>query len=249
MNEQEIRQAYQAAAEQETPSADLVNKTLLKMHEELEMMEVEKVKPRVSPAERIHTCFSAIKSNARVMITAGIACAAALCLLVLRPEAGLRISSVTYQEDMRMMNVYRSTAVEPLLPGWMETMDRFMQSSEKLKRTSYQFSDFAYDGDAPVLWAAFSTYDAPVRMQVTVSNFRPALYETLSKTEPNDIDGKAVYIGRDAALGDGFAVWEEGAEQYVQIRFTGGRDDDIRKGIEEIMKLPFESVAKGGKEN
>lgn len=249
MNEHEIRRVYQAAAEQETPSAELVNKTLLKMHEELEKMEAEKVNPRVSPAEKIRAYFSDMKMKSRFMMTAAIACTAALCLIVLRPEAGLRISSMTYREDMRMMNVYRSKEAEHLLPEWNETMDRFMQSAGNLKRTSYQFSDFAYDEDAPVLWAAVSAYDAPARMQVTISNFRPALYETLGNTEPNDMGGKAVYIGKDDALGDSFAVWEEHGGRFVQIRFTAGRDDDIRKGIEEIMKLPFASIEESEKED
>ena len=161
-------------------------------------------------------------------------------------ESGFRL--MTEEADV----VFHDTAeeaAEVLLPEWSETMDRFTQSAEHLKRTSYQFADFAYDEDAPVLWAAVSTYDAPVRMQVTVSNYKPALYETLLNTEPNDMDGKAVYIGRDDALGDSFAVWEEGGERYVQIRFTGAGDDDIRKGIEEILKLSFESIAESGKES
>jgi len=249
MNEQEVRKIYKNVTEKETPSAELVSLTLSKMHKELEA--IEKEKRRISFFEKMNSYFSRIKTQSRWMLTAGIACTAALCLIVLRPETTLRMNTIIYQEDMRMLNAYRSDAAELILPQWRDRMDRIMQSTGGLKRTSYQFVDFSYDEDAPILWAAIAEYDVPVKMQVTVSNFQPALYEVMESADPNDIEGRTVYLGKDASLGDCFAIWKENDEWFIQVRFVDGIDKDhqIKKGIEEILNLPFESISGNEEEN
>ena len=242
MNNQDIRQACRTAAEQEGPSAELVSSTLLKMHEELEKIEAEK--NTVSPLEKIKRFFGEIKPKTSWMIPAGVACAVALCLFVLRPEAALNIVPVTYQEDMRMSYAYRSETAASLLPEWQNQLDSVLQSQGSLHRTDYQFVDFSFDEDAPVLWAAIGRYDAPVEMEVTLSNFQPVLFDALSSAAPNTLANRSVYLGEDTALGDSFAIWQEGSA-FVQVRMFGGakwNEQEQKKGIEAVLQLPLETA-------
>jgi len=248
MNDQDIRQACRTAAEQEGPSAELVSSTLLKMQEELEKVEAEK--NAVSPLEKMKRFFGEMKPQTRWMIPAGVACAAALCLFMLRPETALNIVPVVYQEDLRMSYAYRSETGALLLPERQKLLDSALQSQGSLRRTDYQFVDFSFDEDAPVLWAAIGRYDAPVEMEVTLSNFQPALYDALSSAAPNTLANHSVYMGEDAALGDSFVLWQEGSE-FVQIRIFGGaklNDQEKKKGIEAVLQLPLEAALAQNKE-
>lgn len=215
----------------EHPSDELMNRTLQMMNQRLEE---NRSQPAVQPEPR----------RFRWIQMGGLAAAVAVLAVFLITQTGetLRPVSFAYQPDMRLSAVSRTDAEgQSDMAALRDELDAALQpANSSIKRTDYQFSDFAMNENSLPMWFASAVYEGQQAVKLTVSNFPTTLHSALKDGEPTRFGSREIRTGVDTATGDFFAVWQHG-EYHVQLRTSGAglSDREKRACIETMLELPL----------
>lgn len=197
MKEKDFKKAYRQIMDQQGPSEQVMQAAIMKMKQRQAELEVEK--KRVWSGRRIGSWVAVA------------ACAAALCVFFLGTnQQKLVLNPFTAQDDARLSMVYRADAKEQL--ALQETMEKYDKATNidapDIRRTAFQFNEFALDENAPYLWVALATYQAKAEIELSIASFRTASASALLAAEASTVDGHSVYAGVDEQTGAFYAVWE-----------------------------------------